>query len=71
MEIQNIYITDDIIDNIFNNLSYHSKINFSQTTHYMYNKYYGVKNLYNTQNENHVHFLNLMFLRIYIFSTKF
>ena len=40
MEIQNIYINDDIIDNIFDNLSYHSKINFSQTTNYTYNKYY-------------------------------
>ena len=38
MDIQNIYITDDIIDKIFNNLSYNSKINFSQTNNYMYNK---------------------------------
>ena len=40
MDIQNIYITDDIIDKIFNNLSYNSKINFSQTNNYMYNNYY-------------------------------
>ena len=40
MDIQNIYITDDIIDKIFDNLSYNSKINFSQTNNYMYNKYY-------------------------------
>ena len=40
MDIQNIYITDDIIVKIFNNLSYNSKINFSQTNNYMYNNYY-------------------------------
>lgn len=40
MDIQNIYINNDIIFHIFKNLSYHSKINFSQTNNYMYDNYY-------------------------------
>ena len=40
MDIQNIYINDDIIHNIFDNLDFHDKISFSQSNNYMYINYY-------------------------------
>jgi len=39
MEINNIYINDDIVYYIFNKLSYKDKVAFSHTNQYTYNKY--------------------------------
>tara|TARA_Y100001935_G_scaffold255594_1_gene269778 strand:+ start:2910 stop:3449 length:540 start_codon:yes stop_codon:yes gene_type:complete len=39
MELSNTYITEDIIDLIFNKLNHDCKISFSQINKYSYNKY--------------------------------
>ena len=39
MDINNIYISDDIFDIIFNNLSFNEMINLSHTNKFLYNKY--------------------------------